>query len=223
MGTQGEAEEVHVFRRSTGPVILAALGVLLLAGCATTAPDSEATTGPAPSPTASEPAPAPSGSEPPADPNDPSTWLVTERGIGPIETGGDFEATLVELPDSWNNDENCSWAAWWNAEDDSYTMTFVRGTESEDAPIVLASASAADPVTAGVGPRTEEGLGIGSTKDEVLAQYPDASEGDAPIGEGTWLSVPADGATMFFEYYTADEANAVTVTTLEQPPYETCG
>ncbi|CAH0186218.1 MULTISPECIES: hypothetical protein [unclassified Microbacterium] len=211
-------------RRTAGPVILAALSALLLAGCASATTDPGATSNPTPTSTVGEPSSEPSPiPEPSLDPDDPATWPVTAAGIGPIETGGDFQETLAELPDSWNNDENCSWAAWWNADDNSYSMSFVRGTESDDAPIVLASASAADPVTAGVGPRTEEGLGIGSTKDEVLAQYPDASEGDAPIGDGTWLSVPTDGATMFFEYYTGDQANAVTVTTLEAPPYETCG
>ncbi|WP_194422228.1 hypothetical protein [Microbacterium abyssi] len=210
-------------RRRTGPIVVAALGALMLAGCATASPAPEASTpAPEPSATSADPDPSPT-SEPPVDLEDPSTWVVTETGIGPIETGGDFAATLAELPDTWMNDENCSWAAWWNAEDESYNMNFVRGTESEEEPIVLASASAADPVTPGVGPRTEEGLGIGSTKDEVRAQYPDAAEGEAPIGEGTWLSVPGDGTMIFFEYYTGDQANAVTVTTLEEPPYEVCG
>lgn len=208
-------------RRRTAFMMAAAFGALMLAGCATASPAPEATTTePVPSPTSSAPSPT---SEPPVDLEDPSTWTVTETGIGPIETGGDFTATLSELPESWTNDDNCSWTAWWNAEDQSYSMNFVRGTESDDAPIVLASASAADPVTPGVGPRTTEGLGIGSTRDEVRAQYPDAAEGEAPIGDGTWLSVAGDGPTIFFEYYTGDQANAVTVTTLEQPPYEVCG
>lgn len=208
-------------RRRTAFMMSAAFGALMLVGCATASPAPEATTTePAPSPTSSAPSPT---SQPPADLEDPSTWAVTETGIGPIETGGDFDATLSELPESWMNDDNCSWTAWWNAEDQSYSMNFVRGTESDDAPIMLASASAADPVTPGVGPRTTEGLGIGSTRDEVRAQYPDAAEGEAPIGDGTWLSVPGDGTTMFFEYYTGDQANAVTVTTLDEPPYEVCG
>lgn len=208
-------------RRRTAFMMSAAFGALMLAGCATASPAPETTTRePVPSPTSSAPSPT---SEPPVDLEDPSTWAVTETGIGPIETGGDFDATLSELPESWTNDDNCSWTAWWNAEDQSYSMNFVRGTESDDAPIVLASASAADPVTPGVGPRTTEGLGIGSTRDEVRAQYPDAAEGEAPIGDGTWLSVAGDGATIFFEYYTGDQANAVTVTTLEEPPYEVCG
>src|SRR5690606_279737 len=104
----------------------------------------------------------------------------------PIEAGGDFAATLSELPDSWRNDENCIWTAWWNADDRSYSANFARGTTAETDPIVLVSVSAADPITPGVGPRTTEGLGIGSSRDEVLAQYPDAVEGDAQIGEGSW-------------------------------------
>lgn len=201
----------------------AAFGVLILAGCSsaeplpqTSAPD-EATSAPP-----VEPSPTP---EPSTDLDDPASWTVTHQGIGPVELDGDFAATLSELPEAWENDDHCSWAAWWNAEDQSYSVDFVRGTESEDEPIVLVSASAAEPVTPGVGPRTDDGLGIGSTKDEVRMQHPDAAEGQSQIGEGSWLSVPGDGGTIFFEYYTAEatQANAVTVTTLEEPPYETCG
>ena len=210
-----------MFRRRSAPIVAAALGVLLLGGCATPALESTPPAS-APSSSPSDPAPSPT-SEPPVDLEDPSTWPVGDIGIGPIETGGDFVATLSELPDSWMNDENCTWAAWWNADDQSYSVNFLRGTESETAPIVLVSASAADPVTPGVGPRTETDLGIGSTKEEVRAQYPDAAEGQSQIGEGTWLSVAGDGATIFFEYYSGDQANAVTVTTLEVPPYEACG
>lgn len=218
-------------RSRIGSFASVALGVLLLAGCATADPAPEATASQPPpsepSPTSSaqpsqpEPSPAPST----IDLDDPSTWLIDGTGIGPIEAGGDFATTLAELPDSWRNDENCLWTAWWNAEDGSYNANFVRGTTAETDPIVLVSVSAADPVAPGAGPRTAEGLGIGSSRAEVLAQYPEAVEGEAQIGEGAWLSVPADEATMFFEFYApgSDQANAVTVTTLEQPPYEVCG
>ncbi|GGD80727.1 hypothetical protein [Microbacterium murale] len=209
-------------RRMIAVLTIATVSVMPLAGCATAQPAPEPTTAEtsAPSP---DPTPTQETDEP--DPEDPSTWLVSDEGIGPIETGGDFEATLSALPTSWMNDENCSWTAWWNAQDQSYNVNFARGTTTETDPIMVVSASAADPVTPGVGPRTEEGLGIGSTEDEILAQYPDAVEGTAPIGEGTWLSVQGDTAKIFFEFYTtsSEQANAVTVTTADQPPYEVCG
>lgn len=201
---------------------LATMGVLLLTGCATASAPTPTTP-----PTASAPSPDPSPTEdlPEPDLDDPSTWLITAEGIGPIDIGGDFAATLAELPTSWTNDANCSWAAWWNAPDRSHNVNFVRGTTTETDPIVLVSASAADPVTPGVGPRTEAGLGIGSTKEEILSEYPDAAEGTAQIGEGTWLSIAGSAATIFFEFYTpgSDLANAVTVTTHDEPPYEVCG
>lgn len=217
-------------RTLTTLTAITAFALLTMSGCATSsqeAPPSEPTTSTSPAPSSSEPptTPTPTAASevPEADPEDPSTWQVSADGIGPIATGGDFAATLADLPETWSNDEHCSWAAWWNAEDQSYSVDFVRGTESEQEPIVLASASAADPITPGVGPRTEDGLGIGSTKDEVLAVYPDATEGHSQIGDGTWLGIPTASATIFFEYYTSDQANAVTVTTLEAPPYEVCG
>ena len=36
-------------------------------------------------------------------------------------------------------------------------------------------------------------------------------------------SVPSGESTVFFEFYGGDQVNAVTVTTLDEPPYESCG
>ena len=40
---------------------------------------------------------------------------------------------------------------------------------------------------------------------------------------GPGLSVPSGESTVFFEFYGGDQVNAVTVTTLDEPPYESCG
>ncbi|MCC2029200.1 hypothetical protein KEC56_06685 [Microbacterium sp. YMB-B2] len=37
------------------------------------------------------------------------------------------------------------------------------------------------------------------------------------------LSVPSGESTVFFEFDGGDQVNAVTVTTLDEPPYESCG
>jgi hypothetical protein len=152
--------------------------------------------------------------------------VISDAGIGPIDIGGDFAMTLGTLPDSWTNDvENCSWSAWWNAEDSSFDMFFVRGTESETAPISEISVSTAAEVPLDVpAPVTEEGLGIGATAEEVLAAYPDAIEGAGQIA-GTWVKLPGKAAGhVFFQYREgAAGAWAVTVTTRDEPSYEVCG
>ena len=211
-------------RVRTGVVALL-IAPLLLAGCATAG-------GPRDVPTASEPAPQPtvspsaSPAESEPDLEDPSTWTVSADGIGPVLIGGDFDATLAELPTTWMSDgASCSWAAFWNAPDTSFGMHFVRGPEDRSAPISEISASAmADSISGAVGPVTDEGLGIGATREEILAAYPDAEEGTAAV-DGEWIRVPSESeGEIFFQFLTGgDRAWAVTVTTRDEPSHEVCG
>lgn len=143
-------------RNLTTLTSITALALLTVSGCATSSPQpsgpaSAAPTSISPTPSTSPTMPESSSTPeaPGVDSEDPSTWQISADGIGPIATGGDFAATLAELPDTWSNDAHCSWAAWWNAEDQTYSVDFVRGTESEQEPIVLVSTSAADPITPG--------------------------------------------------------------------------
>lgn len=208
-----------------GIVILAAIALATLVGCAPTTtggtPTSSPTQEPAPSPSPEPRTPAP------ADPEDPATWIISEKGVGPIEIGGDFAATLEALPDTWENDtENCAWTAWWNAVDSSHGIFFVRGSESETAPIGEISVYTAAETPAQVaGPVTAEGLGIGATADEIMAAYPDAQEGTAQIGGGTWIMLEGESdAHVFFEFREGESAASdVVVTTRSEPSYEVCG
>lgn len=212
--------------RGFGIGVVAGVLIAAMAGCAPTAGDGGAPS----SPPASTPSSGPTSSEAPSsepDPGDPSSWIISDAGVGPIEIGGDFAAALAELPETWSNDTaNCSWSAWWNADDAHYGIFFVRGTESETAPISEISVYTAAETPSDVeGPVTRDGLGIAATEEEILAAYPDAQKGAAQIGGGTWIMLPGDGdAHVFFEYREGvDAASDVVVTTRSEPSYEVCG
>lgn len=205
--------------------LLAVMGIAaaVLTGCAASAPGSVATEAAAPS---ASPTPTSTPSETAtADPADPSTWIISDAGVGPIEVGGDFAATLTALPTEWTNDQqSCAWSAWWKSEDTSWGMYFVRGNESEGDPIKEISVYTASEVATD-GPVTAEGLGVGATKEEILAAHPEAEEGVSEIGGGSWIRLPGDGdAHVFFDFREGETvANDVVVTTMSQPSYEVCG
>ncbi|MFJ6531680.1 hypothetical protein [Microbacterium sp. NPDC091662] len=213
--------------RTSALIIATALAVTSLVGCAGT-PEPASTPGGGSTPSET----APTTSTPTAEPRiedqaDPGTWIIDEAGVGPIPVGGDFASTLTGLAGPWTNDTaNCSWSAWWTAADSAYGMSFARGTESETAPIREISVySTAESPAVVPGPVTEDGLGIGTTKAEVLTAYPDAQEGASTIGSDTWLMLPsATDAHVFFAFReNSDTAWDVTVTIGVEPSHEVCG
>ncbi|PCE14721.1 hypothetical protein AUC47_15960 [Microbacterium sp. SZ1] len=212
--------------KTAAAILTLALMTVSAAGCASD---------PAPSPTSSTTAtdaPSPSRSPtltpPAADLEDPTTWTVSAEGVGPVKIGGDLASTLSELSDAWQNDPaNCSWTAWWQEPGAGYQMYAVRGTESDTAPITEISVNVGgnDPAEPTQSPMTAKGIGLGASKDEVLAAYPGAQEIVAQIGDSTFLMVPgADPAHVFFAFPEGvDAASSVVVTTRSEPSYEVCG
>lgn len=194
-----------------------AAAVALLAGCA--AP-------PAPTPTVTEtvtasadpaPSPSPSDSAPTAD--------ASPSGIGDVELGMPYDEAVAAA--GATPVEACPWLA--TAEADGYTLTVQRPEVSEQEPAVvdLVQVSASPENLEGkpaVGPLTAEGIGIGSRMDQALAAYPDAVEIES-VGDRRYLAIESeDGAGSVFLTYTAgtDIIWAVTATTLDEPPYESC-
>lgn len=198
----------------------AAVLVAALGGCAT-APDESPTATPPPAP-----APTSTPTESAPEPGDPDAWTATDGAIGPIALDTPFPDAMAELPDGSQHDEaNCPWAAWWNSPEDYQLVVARDSAGSDDDPVLFVQAIAPPGTTAAVGPRTSDGLGIGSSLDEVEAAHPDAEYVDFPSGpiEGGPRFVKA-GDTLFFTYYDDDAVvTGVSVTTEATPPYELCG
>lgn len=127
------------------------------------------------------------------DPEDPTTWVISAGAIGGVRIGDDFATTLETLPGTWRSVDECT-ASWHG--DAGFDVTFA----------AAASGIAEIEVSGEIGapsqaPRTPEGLGLGSTRDEVRAVYPAAEETAAPTAGAIELhpdGMAAPGATLSF-------------------------
>ncbi|WP_438354121.1 hypothetical protein [Microbacterium sp. CJ88] len=166
-------------------------------------PTSSVSPAPSPSPTSTPtPSATPASPPPPApDPADPMNWIVSQKGMGPLVLGMPFSAAIAAVPQA---EDACGHA---------YSIRpgrlfFARWGAGVDDPLDVAAWARAD------GPHTVDGIGIGSTIDEVLAAYPYAVE---VIRQGRYLQAGA----MFFRVETGlvDEIGV----TSGDIPWEYCG
>lgn len=201
-------------------VLGAMLMSVTIAGCATATTPADPTTSSVPStpvetPTANEtPTPTPT-----VDAGDVSTWVVSETGMGPIELGTGFDEARAEVP-AWTVEDACSWTAFWNDQEGSLTAYLAEDSEARDGVTTIDVAALTDTVEPSDAPRTAEGVGVGSTRDDVEQAYPDAVEQTATIGGASLLRVQG---TIFFTFQPGSETvDAITVTSLDEPPYEVC-
>ena len=194
--------------RRRGLLAASVLAVVLVTGCASpNSPDSAA------------PVPA----EEPTTSSQPSSSPSEGTGIGTVRIGMSFNEAL-EGTGATPVADVCPWVA--TVEEDGY-ITVIQRDESGDetSPVILVSASAPPEASGRVGPRTPEGIGIGSTVEEARVAYPDAEE-LAPDGMGDrrYLKVDSGGEGNVFLSFTdgGERIWAVSVTTLPVPPYEPC-
>ncbi len=175
-----------------------------------------------PSPT---PTPTPTPTETPVEPvdpvpdaNDPTTWLVSEDGIGPFRLGMPFSEAAALLPDRGG----CG-------EDRDPVPSVYYGLDSrlwitggDDATVIPGGLEFVEWTSQGGGtsdatattPRTAEGLGVGSREADVRAAYPGATEVER---NGLYLQ----SGRVFFGIYEGVVAS-VGVTAVDIP-YEFCG
>lgn len=140
--------------------------------------------------------------------------------MGPVRLGAPFGDAASKVT-GWRVDPNCSWTSYWNAADGSANAYFASDGDDPEGPVTTVSVDALpDAGSSASAPRTAEGLGLGSTDQEVLAAHPDAVTQKPAIGGGRLLRVDR----MFFVFREGESTvSGVAVTTRNEPPYEVCG
>jgi len=158
---------------------------------------------PTPTSTATPPGvPGPSATPAPLDdPADPTTWIVSQSGIGPLRIGMPFPEAVTVLPNASNACDH----AYRGADTELFIARW--GTNADDHLDVVSWARAP-------GPKTAEGIGIGSSPDDVRAAYPSGVEVQR---QGTYIQT----GNIFFRIETGavDEIGV----TSGDIPWEYCG
>lgn len=205
--------------RILSPLFGLAIASALLAGCAAPAEPTPTVTRTVT--TSADPAPSSSAPTAPAP-----TAAARASGLEDVELGAGYDEAVAAS--GATPVEACPWIA--SIEADGYTLTLQRAEVAENDPAVVdlvqVSASPVDLERGSpIGPLTAEGIGIGSRMDQALAAYPDAVEVEG-VGDRRYVRIESEtGTGSLFLTYTAgtDIIWAMTATTLDEPPYESCG
>lgn len=156
--------------RNSAPL---ALAVLLLAGCAA---------GPAPiEPAPSDPAPDPTVTSAPPVNDDPTSWIVGYEGVGPVLWGSSADDARASLLDFAEKPvEQCPALVVFESET-LPNVWLVLGDDGTTVDQVVVTADSAGDIVSS--PETAEGIGVGSSVDEVVAAYPDAEVAEVPVAD----------------------------------------
>lgn len=203
------------------------LGTSVMSGCASNVPtvpeDSTPSATTSETPMLPTPTPTPEVTTT-NDPHDPDTWIVTEQGIGPVEVADDYDESLAEIRATGVGPIDCDGVAYGPADDNAYDIMVIKDRhDGTDEVVEITVTWLGD--TMGVGPRTEEDLGLGSTKPQVLGAYERAEESTSSIEGRSYVSITDDdsGTQLVFTYVDGyDGAVSVSVISGAEPAYEPC-
>ena len=219
---------VHVSERRRLPVVaVAAIGLLLLSGCARQGPDAPimnptSSVGPTASTTAPTPTPTPTPPKLAMDLADPASWIIGFTSVGPLVIGDNISATdrLMTAFSSSAVFEGCP-----------SILSFDRPgfpnlviADSSDNGLVELIALEGGPTSSdftATSPRTTAGIGIGTTLDELKTAYPAITYQDDHFTPHYTLT---DGNGNWINFATSEGlVNKIVVRPMPVIPREICG
>jgi len=181
--------------------VAALAGILLLGGCAGTSSEPPAV-GLAPTATAGTPTPSPTPSptQPPVSPvpnlDDPASWVIGFTGVGPLKVGNEIsEAAQLMTAFTGTVYDGCpSVVAYGRTGFPTILVPDRLGTGIVEQVVLQGGADAA--ARAANSPRTDAGIGVGATLDELMNAYPAITHQDdaltphyaLPDDGGNWIN-----------------------------------
>jgi hypothetical protein len=222
-------------RRGTILLATAVIAVVALGGCASPgepAVSSPPVSGVKNTPTSSEPSvvdaentPAPSPA--PIDLGDPSSWVITFDGIGPLTIGGRISEQRASMTSFTEEvDPNGCPLAVFRIPGSTTPHLWAAPSDEGDTVSMVSAQGGADPVLAAArSPKTVVGVGVGSSEAELLDAYPDISKVQGRIPDLDHYSLSSGvGRWIHFSIYGPDPfVTSITVNESDLPPYEVCG
>jgi hypothetical protein len=192
---------------------VAAIVVVVSGGCAeVAAPTGAVETPSAPTPSHQMATPTPNPAS--TDPADPASWGITSSGIGPVMLGAELGVARAAL------------SHYTEAPAASCANPRVRIFSAPDSPsvwLVLDEAGAhvmglrleryAGELNSAIGPRTEEGIGVGSTVHALEAAYTGLAV-DASTGPTLYSTVSPDGTWITFSPHLDPDQQTIRVVDL---------
>lgn len=193
----------------------------------TTPTEPSETPTPSSAPVVNEPTttPTPTPTRRPYALDDPTSWTISGAEVGPVALGGETNAELDDLTPPYTRDANSTCP-------NTDAFFFSNGTEQHiwvqqtigRVSGVLISRSRAGSESFGTGPATAEGIGVGSTVEELHDAYPDLVQLDMDQAHGqTIYALGGEGRWVSFVIGEPDRVTDIWVSSDPTPPYEWCG
>jgi hypothetical protein len=200
-------------------IIALAATASMLAGCAHPAVSVSRST--APQALKSSPAPSP---KPTLNLADPSSWLIGFDQVGPLSIGGRISEEKAQMT-AFTDTSSASCPVAMFATDNSPSIWVSPGADGDSINLIALGAALfgkSIPAVEGGTPKTEKGIGIGATEQQLKAAYSGIVE-TGTYGSETYYGV-SNGNGRWIDFVIADGAvDAIAVGSSSTPPSEYCG